>query len=678
MGLLEEQKNKLMSMQIKGIIAMITSTLPADTLEARLLRITLQQSTSDVNKLLESQNRATLIQLIELSPEITTSIIDETYNKYKYGLKPGFTLYWFNHDYGNPICAEELDKIIKEYIRTLTYEYDDKYKKLDFVSSDCFEGTFELNMTFLQRFNYIDEDAKFTHIYMLKDCFIWVNFDHHFIAINNLPDVLSKQIIALFRECFHAKISNIVITNKLLKSVFSDQDAKRITKHSSNPPSNQLEKITIADKRLSEKQQFIPTGYDNYDTTNTQYSEKIDDKTFGMLGINCYKGKLSMSKSLSAIQFREWSLRRIDQIIEYYQDISDVSLEAIIGLNMFSGGIWEALNKEKRSALNEIAYALIKCKTSNLSSFPFESDILKIRQIFPFKFIDSIRLICTECDNSCVASCPNCNSSAFTISKVMPAKLVCGGCGESFDKEFTLYCENGHQSFISNLSEIVELIPTASFLEQIQSTISRYRSDIQFSQGDYFSIYNGNINLHSSCSYAKISAKEIDQFRPIAEHMLISDTTMLESKLKCLREKCASPTNEKCMKCKQDSSDHCNCILRLFAVFDSYTPQPHQGHEFGDVSMLVSYKGESISFVGIAKPGYTKITKGSSKSREMIQQTIDFLNDSRADIIGIIYPHIIDNQLKNLLYTEAILRNKKMVILDHDFMIKLMDYYLNK
>lgn len=677
MALLEEQKNKLMSMQIKGIIAMIKATISTDTLESRLLRITLQQSTSDVNKLLESQNRATLIQLIELSSEITTDIIDETYNKYKYGLKPGFTLYWFNHSCRKQISAEELGKIIKEYIHSLTYEYDDKYKKLDFVSSDCFEGTFELNMTFLQRFNYIDENARFTHIYMMKDCFIWVNFDRHFIAINNLPDILSAQIIALFRECFHATISNIVITNRLLKSVFSDQEAKKITKHNSNPSSNQLEKITIADKRLNEKQQYIPTGYDNYDTTNTQYSEQIDDNTFGMLGINCYKGKLSMSKSLSAIQFREWSLRRIDQIIEYYQDISDVSLESITGINMFSNDTWKSMNNDKRIVLNEIAYALIKCKTSNLSSIALKSDILKIRQMFRVEFIDSVRLICNECDNSCVASCPNCYASTFSITKVSPETMICNNCGRTFEKNFTLCCENGHKNTINNLSDIVELIPTVSFLEKIKSTICRYRNDIQFNQGEFFTIFNGNVHLSSNCSYAKVSAVEIEQFKPIVEHTVISDTTILESKLKSLQEKCKSPTIEKCLKCKQGNSDHSNCILRLFAIFDGYTPQPHQGHEFGDISMLISYKGESISFVGIAKSGYTKITKSSSKSREMIQQTIDFLNDNRADIIGIIYPHLLDDQLKNLLYTEAILRNKKIVILDHDFMIKLIDYYLN-
>lgn len=62
--------------------------------------------------------------------------------------------------------------------------------------------------------------------------------------------------------------------------------------------------------------------------------------------------------------------------------------------------------------------------------------------------------------------------------------------------------------------------------------------------------------------------------------------------------------------------------------------------------------------------------------REIIQQTIDAFNDSRAEIIGVIYPDIIDDQLKHLLFNEAKVHNKKLVILDKEFMINLLDKYL--
>ncbi len=52
--------------------------------------------------------------------------------------------------------------------------------------------------------------------------------------------------------------------------------------------------------------------------------------------------------------------------------------------------------------------------------------------------------------------------------------------------------------------------------------------------------------------------------------------------------------------------------------------------------------------------------------REIIQQVIDAFNDNRAEIIGVIYPDMIDDQLKYLLFHEAKVHNKKLVILDKE------------
>lgn len=90
----EEQKIKLESMQIKGIRSMIWQNIEKENIESRLLQIKKQSYTNDLQKLVNSQSRAVLIELIEMSPEIYPQTIDATYEKYRYGLKPGFTLFW--------------------------------------------------------------------------------------------------------------------------------------------------------------------------------------------------------------------------------------------------------------------------------------------------------------------------------------------------------------------------------------------------------------------------------------------------------------------------------------------------------------------------------------------------------------------------------------------------------
>lgn len=159
------------------------------------------------------------------------------------------------------------------------YDNDGKYKNLEYCSTVKFGDIYEISLSYLQRFNYINADGEFTFIYMMKECFVWVGINKNFIAMNNIPEVLMNSLKKFFSRLYSADITNIKITNKLLEKVFSSDNAKRVTKHNSNPPENQLEKITVADSRLSEKLSCIPAGYEDYDVTNTQYIEEIDGTT---------------------------------------------------------------------------------------------------------------------------------------------------------------------------------------------------------------------------------------------------------------------------------------------------------------------------------------------------------------------------------------------------------------
>lgn len=315
MAIPEVQKIKLESMQIKGIRWMIWNNIEKESIESRLLQIKGQASTNDLAKLVNSQSRANLINLIEHSPEITELVIDAAYEKYRYGLKPGFTLFWAKCTDRKNVSQEQLVDKIKQFLNSIRYGDDDKYKTLEFGSIIKFGDIYEISLSYLQRFNYINPEGEFEFIYMMKECFVWVGIDKNFIAINNMPEVLMNALKKFFSKLYCADITNIKITNGLLKKVFSNDNTKRVTRHNANPPDNQLEKITVADPKLSEKMDCIPSGYEDYDVTNTQYVEDIDGSTTGTLGVNCNKGKMYLSKSLTSSQFRAWSTRRINDII---------------------------------------------------------------------------------------------------------------------------------------------------------------------------------------------------------------------------------------------------------------------------------------------------------------------------------------------------------------------------
>ncbi len=684
MAIPDEQKLKLESMQIKGIRWMIWNNIDKEDIESRLLQIKNQGSTNDIEKLVNSQSRAVLIRLIEKSPEITTSIIDTAYEKYRYGLKPGFTLYWAKSTETIRFSLGDLETKIKAFLSALTYNNDDKYKNLEFISVVKFGETYEVSLSYLQRFNYIDPEGEFTYIYMLKECFAWIGMDNNFVAINNMPEVLMNSLKKFFSNLYHADITNIKIKNSLLDKVFSSDNTKRVTRHNTNPPENQLEKVTFADPNLSDKLDCIPEGYECYDITNTQYIEDIDGNTTGTLGVNCNKGKLYLSKSVTSSQFRTWSTRRINDIIGYFQNISDYSLETISGYNMFSSAEWEGIKSSSIPVLNEIVYALINCKKSALEAYPISFDTYKAYIELNKFFVEKISLSCDTCEEKAIATCVKCGYSDFSLTKKSPAKIICSSCGETQQGTFSFICESGHLNTVSDINEIIELISTDEFTEKIESTIKLYFPEVFFEFNEYISISSSGIELHKSPDYEKLKPSDIADFQPIANRTILKPIDTLTGIYKSLKEKCSHPTNENCAKCKAQpclSSNDIGCMLKLFEGFEGYIPQPHQGHEFGDVSMLLNLRGRNITFLGAAKSiqggaKSKKVTKSSDLGREIIQQVIDAFHDARAEIIGVIYPDIIDDQLKYLLYHQAKLNNKRLVILDADFMIKLLDKYL--
>lgn len=177
MTISEEQRIKLESMQIKGIRWMIWNNIERESIESRLLQLKGQSYTNDLDKLVNSQSRASLISLIEISPEIDATTIDFAYEKYRYGLKPGFTLFWAKGHQQTVVSKEMLETYLKSYTSEFKYDENAKYKGLEYISTVQFDDVYELTFSYLQRFNYINPDGEFTFIYMMKECFVWIGVE---------------------------------------------------------------------------------------------------------------------------------------------------------------------------------------------------------------------------------------------------------------------------------------------------------------------------------------------------------------------------------------------------------------------------------------------------------------------------------------------------------------------
>ena len=113
--------------------------------------------------------------------------------------------------------------------------------------------------------------------------------------------------------------------------------------------------------------------------------------------------------------------------------------------------------------------------------------------------------------------------------------------------------------------------------------------------------------------------------------------------------------------------------MNLFMIF-GFRPNPHHNNEFGDVNFKVQFMNREHRLVGIAKSKSKEenITVSSTPGREIIQQVVTMTHDTRADIIAVICPTRLHPQLEAELEHIARHMNKKIVLLQDEFMIKLL------
>ena len=190
-----------------------------------------------------------------------------------------------------------------------------------------------------------------------------------------------------------------------------------------------------------------------------------------------YKGKMYLSKSLTSSQFRAWSTRRIDNIISFFQNSSDVTLETVSGFNMFSSSSWDDIKQSSIPILNEMALAIIACKKSNIDSYPVSFDLYKAYVELSNKFYEKVYCLCDTCEEPSIPSCPDCGGTHFAITKKAPAKIVCSDCGNAQGGPFVFDCENGHINTIADINDAISLIATDDFTEQLLATIKLYTTE---------------------------------------------------------------------------------------------------------------------------------------------------------------------------------------------------------
>lgn len=664
-----KQRTKLELIRIEGICRMLLSKIDEADLSVIVENVT-QIFSQDIRKAIFRLPRYQLIEVVErLGSAITTEDIDEAYEQYRYGLKPGFTLYSINSK-SKKISEASAYTAVSTSLSQIPYDQDENIKSITAKAhSKISANVIEYSFFYLNKHSYLTENEEPAFVYEYEECFAWIDVTNGFLAIKNVPDKVSTIIKRAFSAAYDTQFTNIKLTKKLIHDIFGDEKIKKGSFIKPNASNDEAEKLVVSDSRFSEKQ-AVQNSVSGYDMTATYLTETVGENEHNTLGINCEKGKLYLTQNVSASLFREWSVDRIESIIKYLSDGADFSDFSVFqAKNIMDGAIWNGFSAPKKILMEKICYAVYVACQNKQDCYILECTLLEIRRTLHSHFYTTFRAECGQCDGPFI---PRCVCGSPVLSATRAADLLCTVCGEIID---TVVCEEGHQQTVPAISDVLLLYPNNEILRNIKASLKMYFG-IDF-VGSFY-VYDGQLTLLPELTGGIVSVDSIPELKYVGSIHLEEDeyATTLAS-VKRIKEKCRKSANKNCNSCVLN--DESICMMKLFMTNPTYRPSPHQGLEFGDINFTVTVTGTACELVGIAKSAVSTksvLNLSEASTREMIQQVLSATHDARVGLIAAICPMRFHDQVVEELRYIAKLTGKSIVVLDDMFMVRQYKAYM--
>lgn len=657
------QRTKLELIRIEGICRMLLQKIDEDQLIDIVATIT-KATPQEIRKSIFRLPRYQLIQVIEMAGDaISSEDIDKAYEQYRYGLKPGFTLFGINKKC-KTISEAAAYKVIGEALQAIPYEPDENIKSITAKAHTKISASVvEFSFYYLNKHSYLTEKEEPAFVYEYEECFAWIDTRNNFLAIKNAPEKVLTILKRAFATAYETQMTNIKLTKKLIHDVFGDDKIKKGSFIKPNASDNEAEKITVADSRFSEKQ-AIQESISGYNMTGTFLNETIGENDNSTLGINCEKGRVYLTSNVSATLFRQWSVERITSIITYLSSQADYSDYGVFqAKNVMDFPIWSEFSAPQKKMIERICYAAYVASSNKQDVEPLNINVLEIRKSLRNQFYDGLLSYCNQCDEPFF---PRCYCGASKLQMVRDGNIICTECGSNIER---VLCEVGHETIVDNKESILCLYPTSTMLSKIFQTLSD-AFNISLSGNLY--INNGQLILQNAQRGGLVAAGEIPELQAIATRVLTqNEYDVAIQSAKKIKEKCRKTANRTCNTCTLN--DESLCMMKLFCTNQTYRPSPHQAGEFGDVSFTITLHGEPCELVGIAKSALRDkdvLNLSEASAREMLQQVLSATHDGRTGAIAAICPMRFHDQLVEELRYIAKLTSKPIIILDDMFMAK--------
>lgn len=335
MKLSEQAKTKLDLIRIEGLCKLIFNKIDEETIISKISNVT--KSNPRDAKALTKLSRSQLISIIEKS-SINDEEINQCYEEFRYGLKPGFSIFSFKSN--KKLTLSQVSNSLKEKLKINTSENEEQLaiKNIKYVTLENFskQNLTEYTFSFLKKHSYIDENEEPKYIYELKETFIWISTKYNFVAIRNCDDRVIKQLSSVISDIYDTELNSIYLTNELVKKIFGKK-RKKVAGINLQANDKEAQKIIMSDPNLNEKED-LQRQLESYTMTSENLEINIEDIT-NTLGINNAKGKLYLTKNMTATVFRNWSIETIRKIIEYISN-NETEFEIFKAKNIMNNKRW--------------------------------------------------------------------------------------------------------------------------------------------------------------------------------------------------------------------------------------------------------------------------------------------------------------------------------------------------
>jgi hypothetical protein len=690
----DKHADKLLHVQNGAIRHLLYSKVDEKDLINRYRTVVKREVKKDLKAAIERLDKQKLVELINISPEISASDVETCFEDNRYSRRPNFRLFIlrphnpqvnsasFISDHKNNLGVSKMNELLKPIV----YPNDNVFGLVAIDQTVINHETLEIALQYQERYNYINpETEQSDFIYELKFGFFWINFDQRFVSISIPTESLVGIISRTIQEAFNCYVSPVNITKKIVDSVFSKEAMKRTTLSNPNPDSGKPSKVTLADSNLGIKVGQL-TEFDGYDSPSSVYQEAInkDGDFFSTLGVNNDKGKIYLTRHLKASEMRHWGIWRIGQIMNHFNSIQDngeidEKFESF-GLNEDPDLVAFTTSNDEKKVILEVIKAVVTCKVKKIESFKLHDlNVDKIVGSLKKHTIARFYPYCESCDHYADITCNHCGNTDLlmvSVKRGQAPQVVCSFCYTELQKD-NVRCIMDHKIRIDSWYDGVVINPKSALVALVEKIINKYFPDEGFSHEEESFYLQNNVVHYSSKIASKVMFKvrELQQFKPIWDRRITPKRREeLHEVLSLLTEKCSRHSLDACQACQHEKS--VRCIMKPFVTFTDHKLHPHHGQEYGDISFTIQMLGmDDAVFVGIAK-SYEKrpIKSTDNKGHEILQQFVYKCKDSTVNVLGIVVAGELEQDFTAILQDLAGRYGKKIVMWTYEELILVVDF----